>query len=65
MSKKTPRFVEFNFLTNCRKQEWFLPNERGADVPNVSDLLIFAKGLTYDLSKFSDDFSPFFEFERP
>ena len=25
----------------------------------------FAKGLSYDLSKFSDDFTPFFDFERP
>ena len=31
----------------------------------ASDLLIFAQGLSYDLSKFSDDFAPFFEFERP
>ena len=23
------------------------------------------KGLSYDLSKFSDDFTPFFDFERP
>ena len=26
---------------------------------------IFALGLSYDLSKFSDDFTPFFDFERP
>ena len=27
--------------------------------------LIFALGFSYDLSKFSDDFTPFFDFERP
>ena len=26
----------------------------------ASDFSIFAKGLSYDLSKFSDDFTPFF-----
>ena len=36
------------------------------DLQNVaSDFLIFALGLSYDLSKFSDDFTPFFDFERP
>ena len=25
----------------------------------------FARELSYDLSKFSDDFTPFFDFERP
>ena len=35
--------------------------EEGADLQNVaSDFLIFAWGLSYDLSKFSDDFTPFF-----
>ena len=27
--------------------------------------LIFAWGLSYDYSKFRDDFTPFFDFERP
>ena len=31
----------------------------------TSQILIFAWGLSYDLSKFSDDFTPFFDFERP
>ena len=31
------------------------------DLQNVaSDFLIFAQGLSYDLSTFSDDFTPFF-----
>ena len=40
----------------------FSQNERKrADLQNVaSDFLIFAWGLSYDLSKFSDDFTPFF-----
>ena len=31
----------------------------------ASDFLIFAQGISYDLSKFRDDFTPFFNFERP
>ena len=31
----------------------------------ASEFLIFAKGLSYDLSKFSDDFTLFFRLERP
>ena len=31
----------------------------------ASDFLIFAWELSYDLSKFSDDFTRFFDFERP
>ena len=42
----------------------FSQNERRrADLQNIaSDFLIFALGL---LSKFTDDFTPFFDFERP
>ena len=32
-------------------------------VPQV--FILFAPGLSYDLSKFSNAFTPFFEFERP
>ena len=39
---------------------------RRADLQNpASDFSIFAPGLSYDLSKCSDDFTPFFDFERP
>ena len=31
---------------------------------HASDFLIFAKGLSYDLSKVSDTFSPFFRFRK-
>ena len=31
----------------------------------ASIFLIFAQGLSYNLSKFSYDFTPFFDFERP
>ena len=35
---------------------------RRADIQNfASDFLIIAKGLSYDLSKFGDDFTPFFQ----
>ena len=51
--------VEFNFFI---RQKRFSQNERRrADLPNAaSDFLIFALGLSYDLSKFGDDFTPFF-----
>ena len=66
MSKKAPRFVEFNFFTNRNRRKWFLQSERRrADLQNPSIFLIIAWGLSYDLSKFSDDFTPFFDFERP
>ena len=56
MSKKAPPFIEFNFFTNRNRQKRFLQNERRADLQNVaSKFLIFALGLSYDLSKFSDD----------
>ena len=60
--KWVPRSVEFNFFINCDRKKRFLQNERRrADLPNVaSDFLIFAQGLSYDLSKFSDDFTLFF-----
>ena len=62
MSKGAPRSVEFNFFNNCDRQKRFSQNERKrADLQNIaSDFLIFACGLSYDLSKFSDDFTPFF-----
>ena len=67
MSKRAPRSVEFNFFNNCDRHKRFSQNERRrADLQNgASDFLIFALGLSYDLSKFSDDFTPFFDFERP
>ena len=62
MSKRAPRSVKFNFFINWGRQKRFSQNERRrADLQNLaSDFLIFAKGLSYDLSKFSDDFTPFF-----
>ena len=60
--KRAPRSAEFNFFTNCDRQKRFSQNERRrADLQIVaSDFLIFAWGLSYGLSKFSDDFTPFF-----
>ena len=67
MSKRASRSVEFNFFNNCDRQKRFLQNERRrTDLQRVaSEFLILAQGLSYDLSKFSDDFTPFFDFERP
>ena len=65
--KRAPRSVEFNFFINCDSHKWFSQNERRrVDLQNIaSEFLIFARGLSYDLLKFSDDFTPFFNFERP
>ena len=54
--------MEFNFFINCDRQKRFSQNERRrADLQKVASiLLIFAQGLSYDLSKFSDNFTPFF-----
>ena len=61
--KRAPRSVEFSYFINCDRQKRFLQNERGrVDLQNfTSDFIIFAQGLSYDLSKFSDDFTPFFQ----
>ena len=39
--------------------------EEGQIYKTASDFLIFAQGHNCDLSKFNDDFTPFFDFERP
>ena len=66
MSKTAPRSVEFNSIIICDRQKRFSQNERRrADLQNfASDFLIFAYGFicSYDLSKFSDDFTAFFRF---
>ena len=62
MSKRAPHSVEFNFFIHCDRQKRFSQNgRRRADLQKcASDFLIFALGLSYDLSKLSDDFTPFF-----
>ena len=57
MSKRAPHFVEFNFLTNRNRREQFSQNEkRRADLQKVaSSFVFFAPGLSYYLSKFSDE----------
>ena len=55
-----------NFFTNRDRRKRFSQNERRADLQkHASKILIFAWGLSCDLSKFSDDFTPFFDFEGP
>ena len=60
MSKIEPRFVEFNFFTNRNRRKRFSQNERRrANLQNAaSNFEVFAWGLGYDLSKFTDDFTP-------
>ena len=60
--KRAPRSIEFNFFINCDRHKRFSQNERRrADLQKAAlDFLIFAQGLSYDLSKFSDIFTPFF-----
>ena len=60
--KRAPRSVEFNFFNNCDRQKRFRRmKEEGLIYKSVPQIfLIFAWGLSYDLSKFSDNFTPFF-----
>ena len=60
--KGAPRSVEFNFLLIAIDTNGFRRmKEEGLIYKNVaSKFSIFALGLCYDLSKFSDDFTPFF-----
>ena len=62
MSKKAPRSFEFNVFTNCDRQKRFPQNERRReDVQNIASnfFLIFAPGLIFGLSKFSNDLPRF------
>ena len=63
MSKKAPRFIEFNLLTNRHRQERILQNERRREgLPNsASDFFFFALVLNYDLSKFSNNVTRFLD----
>ena len=69
MSKKAPRSVEFNFFTNCDTQKRFSQNERRrADLqtlPQIFKFLLQDLVMVFLLIKVSDDFTPFFDFERP
>ena len=59
--KRAPCSVEFNFLVIAIDRNSFRRmKEKGLIYKVASDFLIFAKGLSYDLSKFSDNFTPFF-----
>ena len=62
MSKKAPRSIEFNFflLIAIDRNGFQRMKEEEQIYKNASDFLIFAWGLSYDLSKFSDNFTPFF-----
>ena len=65
--KRAPRSVKFNFFIDCDRQKRFSQNEKEGQIYKnlASDFSIFAQGLSYDLSKFSDDFTLFFDFESP
>ena len=59
--EKAPRFVEFNFFTNRNRRKGFCRmKEEGQMYKVLTYILIFAWGLSYDLSNLSDDFAPFF-----
>ena len=61
MSKKAPRFVEFNFkrIAIDRKDLRRTKEERQIYKSKLHIFFIFAPGLSFDLLKFSDDFTPF------
>ena len=63
MSKGAPRFVEFNFFYELQQKEnGFDYERRRGDLQSAAcNFIIFAWGLTCDLSKFSDDFTEFIQ----
>ena len=62
LSKKSTSLVEFNFFIICDRHKRFSQNDRRTVVlQNVQIFLMFAQELSYGLSKFSDDFTPFFQ----
>ena len=65
--KRAPRSVKFNYFIKCDRQKRFSQNERRrADLQKIaSDFLIFAEGLSYDLSSLVMILPRFFDFERP
>ena len=58
--KRAPRFVEFNFLLIAIDGNGFRRMKEEGLIYKGLPQIFFAKGLSYDLSKFSDDFTPFF-----
>ena len=49
------------FFINCDRRKWFSQNERrGLIYKKLPHIFNFCLELSYDLSKFSDDFTPFF-----
>ena len=59
--KKAPRFVEFNFLRIALDENCFhrMTEEGQIYIKCCFKFFNFCLGLSYDLSKFSDDFTPF------
>ena len=58
--KKAPRFVEINFLRIRNRQKRFSQNEERQLYKKVASKFLILPVDCYDLSKFSDDFTPFF-----
>ena len=67
MSKRVPRFVEFNFFINCDRQKRFSQNERKrADLQNfASDFSILPRDLVMVFQSLVMILPRFFDFERP
>ena len=69
--KNAPRFVEIYALTICHRQKRILQNERGRTCLQIraSGFIFYSLGLSFDLLKFGNDFrndfTPFFDFQRP
>ena len=61
MSKKGTFLRQISVLTKRDRQKQFSQKKRRADLQNDDfKFLIFVPRLSYDLSKFSDNFTPFF-----
>ena len=67
MSKKgTCAPSNLTFLLIAKDENGFRRIKKGRSTKRcLRFFLIFVPGLSYDLSKFSDEFTPFFDFERP
>ena len=62
--KSAPHSFEFNFFINCIDTNGFRRMREEGQIYKTLTLpqifYFFAKGLSYGLSKFSDNFTPFF-----
>ena len=63
--KRAPHSIEFIFFNNCDRQKRFRRTKEEGQIYKIClNFFIFAPGLSYGLSKFSDDFTPFLRLSK-